>query len=374
MKYRSTLLMSLALAGAGWAQTPDPVETELAGLVEEVVGVLKKQNQQQIRIGKFTGDGDIPSHFGPEIQRYLIALFSDKHKIRIDRDATIEIKGDYRPAKSDPANPNQTEMFIRINASLVDTNTGKPLANVAAFSRGAYGNEALARAFAVPVSLPPSADRNVRNEQIKRRIDKPETHVADTLIRSSAASPFAVEMLVVPNAKSPDPAKGREVKTPGGLAFVEIAKGEVYRVKIHNSADFDVAVKISVDGLDQFVFADKENFDEQGKLKFLPMMIVPKGKTAVVRGWFRTLKKADSFQVSSYAESAAVELNASQGEVGVVNVQFFAAWDTAEQLKVEGAKDATATKRGEPVDTDLKVVPKFIGAFRDQVSVRYTKK
>lgn len=53
-------------------------------------------------------------------------------------------------------------------------------------------------------------------------------------------------------------------------------------------------------------------------------------------------------------------------------MQFHAAWKTQEELTAESAKDA-ATGRGKPVDVNLKLVTRFIGAQRDQVAIRYTK-
>ena len=84
-------------------------------------------------------------------------------------------------------------------------------------------------------------------------------------------------------------------------------------------------------------------------------------------------RKADSFLVTEYAKSAVAELNATQGEVGVICVQFHAAWKTEAERSAESAKDATATGRGKPVDVHLQEVKRFIGVLRDQVGIRYTK-
>lgn len=367
----ASIIVSLVALAVPLRAAEDAIEKELAALVTDVAKVLEKQSQGDIRIGKFTGDGDVPSNYGPEIQRVLIAEFAKK-KIGVNKDALIEIKGDYAPAKENPDEPRLTEMFVRINASLVNTKTRIALANIPVFSRATYGNEALAKTFAVPVSLPPGADRSTRAEKIREAIEKPATHVGNALVRSKADSPFAIEMLVVPNAAAADPKAGRAATLDKGLAFVEIHKTEVYRVRIHNAAPFDVAVRLTVDGLDQFVFADKEFCDGTGRSKFQYMVVPAKG-SAVVKGWFRNLKTADSFLVTEYAKGAVAQLDASQGEVGVVNAQFFAAFATEEELrKNEGGKDA-ATGRGDPVGVDLKVVTRHIGNLRDQVSVRYTK-
>ena len=77
--------------------------------------------------------------------------------------------------------------------------------------------------------------------------------------------------------------------------------------------------------------------------------------------------------IKADAKSAVAELNASQGEVGQICIQFHAAWETdAEKPADESGKDA-ATARGEKVDVNLTEKHHQIGALRDQVSVRYTK-
>lgn len=308
---RLMIALSLTVSLSTPLRAADKVQLELSALVNDVVAILEKQDQKTIRIGKFTGDGDIPSHFGPEIQRVLIGAFVGK-KIRIEKDALIEIKGDYSPATEDPGAPALKDMFLRITTRLVNTKTRLELAGVEIKARAIYGNDVIAKAFAPTVFLPPSAGRKERNDELKEAIKKPRTHVAKTKVKSADTSPFAVEILVVDDEKAADPTIGGALTEKDGCAFVTVAKKKQYRVKIHNAADFDVAIRLSIDGLDQFVFADKEFRDKDGKPKF-EYMIVPAKKSAVIRGWFRHLKQADSFLVTEYAKSAVAELNARKG-------------------------------------------------------------
>ncbi|CAN5430928.1 hypothetical protein BH11PLA2_BH11PLA2_12090 [soil metagenome] len=367
---RTTVLSLVCLALSTLVARADKVEVELKALVDDVAKVLEKQNQKEIRVGSFSGKGGIPSHFGPEIQRVLIAGFA-ANKIIVNKDALIEVDGDYRPADLDPSEPASTLMFIRINAKLVNTKSGEPLQNVSLTSRAIYGNEALAKAFAPTVSLPADADLSHRNEKIKERIQKPQTHTDVTKVKSGADSPFEVEVLVVPDTKAADPEKGRAVSVKDGCAFVDIKKTEYYRVRVHNNAKFDVAVKLSIDGLDQFIFSDAE-FKENGKPKF-EYMVIAKGKSAVISGWFINLKQLDGFVITEYAKSAVAELNASQGEIGQISVQFHAAWETDAQKPSDETGKDVATGRGDRMDVNLTPVKRQIGAMRDQVSIRYVK-
>jgi hypothetical protein len=381
----------LAAAALGPAQNPlpdpkaDPLELELAGLAKQVAAILAKHDQNEVAVGSFPGKGRVPSTFGPEIQRVLLAELR-KQKLTINRDSLIELTGDYRPVTENPAEPRLKDMFVRINAQLVNTKTGQQLADIPA-SRAVYGNEVLSRAYPVPTHVDPAANRQERNDRLRERIEKPASTTAGSRVTSGPRSPFAVEVLVVNNTRAVDPPAGRPVSVQNGLAFVDVKKGEYYRVKVHNDAPDDVAVRVSIDGLDQFVFADEVDINpktkkqtplrgEDGRPKF-QYRLVPKGSSAVVRGWFRNLSSADSFVVTEYAKSAAAELSANPSEVGQICVQFYTAYESEIARALAeggppGGKDA-ATGRGEPVDQDLKVVNRVIGAMLDVVAVRYTK-
>lgn len=360
------------LISVGFVRAADAkVEAELNALLDDAVANLKKLDQTAIRIGKFTAEGDVPANYGPELQRVLGIGFAAR-KITVNKDALIELKGDYAPADENPDEPRLKQVYVRINAVFVNTKTRLKMDNITIVSRAVYGNDALREVFAPTVALPPSADNQARNDELRDALKKPKAQAANALVRSSEKSPFAVEILVLDQANAADPANGAPATIEKGFAFVEIKKNQSYRVKIHNDADFDVAVMLKIDGLDQFVFADKEHCKPDGKPQF-ETMAIKKKSSGVIKGWFRNLKKSDAFTVDEYSKSAVVALNAAQSDVGTISVAFHAAWDTKEELASEGAKDANATKRGEPVDQDLKVIPKFVGVCRDQVSIRYNK-
>lgn len=352
------------------AAAADPLELELGAIVEDVAGVLKKRNQDAIRVGLFAGDGRTPSDIGPEIQRVLVAGFA-KRGVKASDGALIEIKGDYGAATKNPAAPAEDLLFIRVTARLIDTETQQALANIDAFSRAVYGNPTVAKALALSVALPADADLPTRNRALREAVKRPATVVAKSLVRSTPASPFAAELLVSAGPQAPADV-GREATLEAGFAYVEVAKGECYRLRVHNAAAFDVAVSVSIDGLDLFAFSDPEYRAADGQ-PALGYVVVPKGQAGVVAGWFRTEKRADAFLVAGYAQSAAKELNAAQSKVGQVCVQFHAAWEgSADKPPDEAGKDA-ATARGEPVSVDLVRVKRQVGAVRDQVAIRYRK-
>ncbi len=372
---KNSWLVALALLVPGMARA-DNVQKELAALAQEVAQVLAKQGQTSICLGRFVGAGNVPSHYGPEITRILIAEFA-RMRITVDARAPIELTGQYRPADEDPAVPNSKELFIRLVAQVIEKKSGLPLSNVTLTARAVYGNAEVARVFGVPVSLPPDAQRGQRNERIKENLDNPKMDVGrQSVIRSKADSPFSVEILVVNKADAPDPTAGRPAKLENGLAFVPIARGEFYRVRFTNHAPFDVAVRLTIDGLDQFAFSDADFvIKETGKPKY-SYRIVSKGETVVIAGWFRNLKEFDYFIVTEYAKSAVAELKVQPDEIGVIVAQVHAAWEKdTDRPKDEGgdrsAGDATGRQSGS--SHDLKEVQRHIGVLRDTIPVRYTR-
>ena len=222
--------------------------------------------------------------------------------------------------------------------------------------RAVYGNTELARALGIPSSLSPEATRKDRNDELRKRMDNPNTRVDAGRISTSRESPFAVEILVVDRKEAPDPARGRPAhKRKNGLAFVPIQRGELYRVRIFNKAPFDAAVRLSIDGLDQFVFSNASMVldgkplplrNKNGRPRY-NYRIVPSGKSIVVAGWFRDLKTFDYFNVTAYARSAAAELRAPDDGVGQIVVQFHACWEKdADKPADEQSKDAGGDATG----------------------------
>jgi hypothetical protein len=371
------LAVALLLASGTLTARPDKVELELEAMAKDIAKVLAKQDQKAVRIGRFVGGGDLPTNFGPNIQQILIREFT-KLQVACDPRALLEVTGSYRPSDEDPAAPDQKLTFIRINAQLVNTKTGLPLNSVAITSRAVYGNEELTRYLAVTSSLPPAGDLRARNAEIKKKIEKPDADVNAGRIRTNDKSPFTVEILVVDQKDAPDPDAGRPAVKDNGLPFVPIKRGEYYRVKITNNAPFEVAVKLSVDGLDQYTFSNPDFRDPKTGSPKYSVRFIGKGDSAVIGGWFRDLKSFDYFVVTEYAKSASAELKASPDEVGQIVVQFHASWDKEKEEEKpadeRGRDGGDATGRDPGGMQNLKEKSRVVGVLRETVAIRYTRK
>ena len=144
----------------------------------------------------------------------------------------------------------------------------------------------------------------------------------DGQIKPGPGSPFAIEVFTAaPNA---DPKKPHKISDYGiavpkdedGLAFVKIDRGHVYGIQITNTADFDAAVSLNIDGLSMFVACDKDDPASKKKLrddKGQPLhnfIVVEKGKKVFIQGWFVNLKETDEFLVTEYAKSLSAQFQA----------------------------------------------------------------
>jgi hypothetical protein len=170
-------------------------------------------------------------------------------------------------------------------------------------------------------------------------------------------------------------ASPRQPVNVGGQAFVDLAKEDVYELRIYNRAKFDAAVGVFIDGLDVFTFSDDR--DVAGKLKYQPFYIIPPGGPRSILGWHKTIDKSRkdnvlSFVVTAYGKGAASSRKAS-GKTGTITVTFAAAWKGGDDNKPadEATTRGVETGFGAPRQVPFQAVPRSIGVVRDVITVRY---
>src|SRR5438094_202981 len=79
-----------------------------------------------------------------------------------------------------------------------------------------------------------------RNIEMKKQLDNPPLHLDDCKVKTSKDSPYAVEVLVRPEGERDfKPAHPTNNK---GHAFVELKKGDVYKLRLHNDTKYEAAV------------------------------------------------------------------------------------------------------------------------------------
>lgn len=364
----ATLAGCMLLGQAGPVAASESFRKELGGLAKSIKDVLEEEKQTAVAMCDFSGPAQLDANSGPGIQQLLtqelLAL-----KVSVKKDANLSIKGRYArvPNKTDPDLVN-----LKLTVEVLDSNDERK----AEFHALITGNTDIAKAFGPTVYLPPLANYADRNQEIRKRLDKPYANVAGSKVSASPDSPYAVELLVKGNSE--DQARPREVHRDKGQAYVDIQRYEIYEVKVYNNSPYEAAVSLTIDGLDSFTFSEDRD-EKTGQPKYSNYIVSPY-KWTIIKGWHRTSdpKRDDnvlSFLVTEYGKGAASQ-QPSRGKIGVLSVTFAAAWSSAQEMPPDerGSRNAgNETGFGPPQKVGFAAVKRSIGVPRSIVSIRYTR-
>ena len=210
-----------------------------------------------------------------------------------------------------------------------------------------------------------------RKADMGQRVLNPQGFVSGTRIRSDAQSPYEVEILAQPVSAKGQPA-ARKPRLQDGLPFVDLAQNDLYEVRIHNNSKLEVAVTLSVDGLDAFYFADAQHRKDDGTPSFTNFIIKP-NDNLTIPGWFQKLKPPDnylSFLVAEHGKGAISKAGiSSRVQVGVIHLQF------SNCRSLEGSKSGGRTGKetgfGPPKSVEQKSVRYETDPPHCFISIRY---
>src|SRR5262245_2271206 len=323
---RLPLAALLLLAGPARAGS---LEDAVAKIVEGVKARLAGKGQK-VTLGTFAGSDE--SHVALHSSAGSAIAFELKRQltrqdIEVQRISEFTLSGTFIEAEN-----NTGRQKVEIQARLYD----RVRRTKTALSAEVTNEVSVAHLLGVPVQYPDGAKETERIVALQTEVDrflpdavrkklkkpdhgKPSPTLDGALVRPGKGSKFAIEVLVAPPepAARGKPAAGggafpvyqpRRPADDGGLAFVELKRGERYAVRLVNGADYDMAVSLTIDGLSVFAACDREGEDPLTKTK-VPLrdvrtgkprfghFIVPRGKSVLVRGWFVNLEQSDEFQV-----------------------------------------------------------------------------
>lgn len=377
---------SLVLAFTMLPTAPaNELQVELARVASTIKQIADAQGVDSVAIGRFSGPPTMPSDANTAMN-IVFRQELEKAGLRIARRASIGIKGEYfvEPDLNDTANSHEP-LAVRIDIQLVDA-FGKVLSNLDFRSDTSASNPDTTKSFhdgkavaritdsndlvailGPSVSLPPDIDQRSRQQRLKKSLLEPNCFLDGSQVMLDRNGAYAVEIWV----KRGDDYQPLQPVLEEGLPFVELQKGDVYAVNLINRSNHDSAVRLSIDGLTMFAFADNPDFRH---------MIIPAGKVGLIKGWYRTSTLVDSFLVGSVADSAVAELNMDSASVGTITASFAAAWPensqpptdelSAKLLANRGEK--LATGRGPTAEQSTQLVRRHIGVPREVISVRYS--
>lgn len=379
MRFR---LFAVVLVGLGFGAVPlrasDSLRRELSNLAKDVVKQLG--NGSAVQIGVFSAKSRLPGlNSGPGIEQILTDELNAIVKGFVRDKADVELSGDYLLVQASEDNPTKV---IKIKAALTKSATGQVLANLELKDVIIGDNKGLAEILQPTVGLPPTATPEKRRELIEQAARTPKVFIHgpnQTLVSPDEKSPFAVEILV----RSRDdfdkkvPAKARSAKDEKGQAFVNIERGEIYEVRIHNGTNREVAVSLSIDGIDHFQFSKDR---DRAKPKFTHWIMSKDSQGAptkqlTIPGWFNSAKPGDdtflSFLVVAYGQGAVSKDGvAARGNVGVIRVGIF----EATRLEPgQNPRSGDETGFGPPIKGQVEAVRYSIGSELASIAVRYTR-
>lgn len=374
MKHRATPTVWLLALGLFFGHVPaaranPDLRKELAEVAKSLKQLLDGQNEEAIVVGQFTGPANFPTSAGPGIAQLLSEELQKLGKMTKKR-AKYGVKGEYMatevPGEDDPRVKN---LAIKLKGQVEDE-FGKVLTDFS-FERIIKGETTFVELMGAPVELPPKATPEKRDRLLRESLTKPKTEVAGTRLCADADGKLAIELVV--------DGKPRGAKDDDGLAFAKINRGESYIVKAYNDTDQEMAVRLTIDGLNIFTFSDIRFKDGPKKGDPLHQVYLIKPHSSIaIKGWHRTYESSDSFVVTEYAKTAAASLD-SKANLGTITAAFAAAWPEGqpppadEPPKKKSTTNGDGTGFGPPVEMKVVPVKRNIGAIRASVSVRYSK-
>jgi hypothetical protein len=360
----AAVALSLALTNS-LARGTEVLRRELARIAEQVHGVLKAENQAAVAVGDFSGPAQLDTNFGPGVAAVLVRSL-EARGVTVGRKAALSVRGRYAKLPSDSF---AGQSMVRLTVEVFDQHDQLRGSIQARF----YDTPTIAAFLGVTASLSAAGNLRARNLEVVDAAEKPSAVIEGTRVRASAASPFAVEVLVPPGQGQP--AVPRKPTLVDGQAVVDVRRGETYVVRLYNQASFEVAATVTIDGLNVFTFSEVKGSSGDPLYSFYPVVA---GTMLDIVGWFRTLGQSDAFQVTAYGQGvSALVRDPPAGKTGVLTVEFAACAADKEQLPADERLDARSgeqneTGLGPPLQTNFVQVSRVVGVLRDVVSIRYT--
>jgi hypothetical protein len=363
----------LLLGVAGPARATPELRERMRTLAEAINGVLREEKQQAVAFADVPADPFTGSNSGPGLQRVLVeelqAVASNSGVVRDTADVLVRCT--YAAVDRTDA-LNRTLRVVQVEVVMVNRQGRELLRRKVIVDTG----EDVARIFNVTGDLPLNANKEDLNKKIQILLEKPQVHVEKGKVFTAPGRPYAVELLV--RAPGESVARTRPALVGKGKAFVDIRREEVYEIKVHNLADHEAAVTVSIDGLDVFTFSDDRD-PKTGRSKFTHYIIPPRG-TGALLGWHKTVdpKRKDnvlSFLVTEYGKGAASAQKAV-GKVGAITVTFAAAWKGDDRPADEPTSrnaGGNETGFGPPRQVGFQEVRRTIGVVREVITVWYDR-
>jgi hypothetical protein len=233
----------------------------LKGMALDVKKFLDGRGEKEVTLGAFRGTQGLSLHSssGPLLVKGLEKFLTEMN-IELKRKANITILGEYFEAEDSKKGTQVVVLELELRDG-----TGMSYrlgSNIEGKSRRydyvVKEQSTVALLVGVTTYIPPQTPKEDRNDYLKKQIDNPKPLIRDTHVKAEK-SPFAIEVLVADADLPKRSEKDYSPRTPQvqeGLAYISIARDQVYAVKVINDSDYEAAVDLRIDGLNMFIFSE----------------------------------------------------------------------------------------------------------------------
>lgn len=321
---------------------------------QDLVQIASQQNASSVFVDSIKA---APSEEGSPGTRLSVAFETAIKQTSLSlsrQNYQIVIRGQFKKTTDPDTKTTGIEVTLRF-----ENNDGDSIGKK---TRYIHGEEATFALAGENKHIPPLADQKQREEILKA---PPQTKLQGSKIKTAAASPYAVELLVK-GANGQLQPRAAEVSADTNRPFVDILGQEVFAIRLYNDSDFEAAVDLTIDGITVFAFS---TIQPQPRY-----WIVPARSHMDVLGWKITEAETDEFKSVEFPKSAAAELKMSHDErIGIINALFHAAWEDENRPPPGEQAGSKNAGRGDRIKDQATVVQRFIGKLRDSISVRYER-
>lgn len=335
--------------GNGPVEENTVLEMGVGRIAMQVKSCLIQENLPlEIIVGDFAANPRLKVTTGAEIKRVLVKLL-EQAGVSVSDDASQQLIGRFRVESRQFPDDDFAQLCLFIDTDLLDEN-GASLANFRISVLGPVASRLAGHTFFIPVNV----TSQEKEREIARQFKEPPTKIEKQSITTCASSPFGIEVLVEEDGKK----VARKAKLGNqGRAFVDLEESDTFVVQLHNQADFEVAVRLSVDGSNVVIDADGQSTDG--------FIIVHPESLVEVSGWYdSTAENSRKFSVSG------------QGKVGTITATFQACWNDAvsppKDEQSSGPRCGSNTDQVHDTVSNVRL-SRSVGALRSMVSVRLNR-
>ncbi len=352
-----TMLLSPGLATAN-----DPLRCEMHKASEKLRDYFTGRRIQEISVGEVTnGDPTTPSTAGPGIRPLLIEELG-RAELKVKHKADVGLAVTYRGRKVPSKNDRKVERIViemRFTASFTLENSQEDI-----LTYRIEDEEAICIILGQTVVYTPPGKESAQQGVLA--FDKPKTHFDGTVVLAKENDLYGVEILIDNKPLKPE--------NEDGFSFVKMQRDQTYAVRLINRSSIEVAVRLSIDGLNVFVFSELRQ--KEGPFVGAPlydMFLVPPQESVTIKGWHRNNTTTNQFKITDYADTAAAKMNKAT-DLGTITATFCAAWEKTPPKDEENGSRAVGdggTGVGPPITQNYTVVQRIVGRVRASVAVRY---